>query len=245
MSDIEKMSAGRFDQGEPEGESVAFATTEPKWTPKGSVIVDIYEGEYPVDLAGLMPFLTICRASAKFYDDYRREDRKVDDYVAECKQLGLRYGLYHFLLPNDITPQAELFLEVWNKLDGAHCRPIVDVECDPRKWDVGFSTWASHIKTWCDIVENEIDLKPIIYTSLYYWGYTGAPSWASEYDLWAAWYPYYPNNFDSLPSDRMPKGFSRLALWQYAEDGRTQGYLANDYNKGENWLLTEVEEKPT
>jgi GH25 family lysozyme M1 (1,4-beta-N-acetylmuramidase) len=214
------------------------------WRPKQPVAVDVYEGEYPVDLANLKPYLCIFRASTQFADRSRREDLRAQDYSDECKALGIKRGMYHFLRPNGIAEQADLFLSVWDKLGGAELRPIVDVEVDPDTAGIGRDVWARHIKTFIDRVQAHTGLSPIIYTSLYYWQFTNNPAWASEYDLWAAWYPFKPDDFPSLPGDRTPQGFRRLAIWQYAEDGRTQGYLANDYNKLEDWLIDELEPPP-
>jgi len=207
--------------------------------------VDVYQGEYPVDLANLNPYLCIFRASAQYSNHNRAEDIRAQNYSDECKRLGIKRGMYHFLRPNGISEQADLFLSVWDKLGGAELRPIVDVEVDPDTADVGRAVWAHHIKTFIDRVQAHTGLSPIIYTSLYFWEFTNHPKWASDYDLWAAWYPFEPDNYSSLPPNRAPKGFRQLAMWQYAEDGRTQGYLANDYNKLEDWLIEELEQTPT
>ena len=214
------------------------------WIPKQPLAVDVYQGEYPVDLANLKPYLCIFRASAQFSDHNRAEDSRAKDYSDLCKSLGIKRGMYHFLRPNGITEQADLFLSVWDKLGGAELRPVVDVEVDPETAGVGRGTWAHHIKTFIDLVQEHTGLSPIIYTSLYFWEFTNHPGWASDYDLWAAWYPYEPDNYSSLPANRTPQGFRRLAIWQYAEDGRSQGYLANDYNKLEDWLVEELGSAP-
>jgi GH25 family lysozyme M1 (1,4-beta-N-acetylmuramidase) len=201
---------------------------------KPDPIFDVYEGESPVNWAGMnpKPILAILKASGKFYDGVRREDHQVENYAAECRSLGIPIGLYHFLLPNNITEQAQLFISVWNKLGGADIAPIIDVECDPSRWGVSNSTWASQIKVALDLVETATGKVPMIYTNLYYWGFTGStpPSWANHYGLWMAWYPDFPDQFSAPPASVWPHGWDHWEMWQYNDKGRTNGFLANDLN---------------
>jgi len=209
--------------------------------PKEPIAVDIYEGEYPVDIANLPAELVIFRASAQFANHSRREDAKVDEYNRLCLENGKKRGIYHFLRPNGIAEQAQLFLNVWNRLGGTELRPVVDVEIDVDNEGIGRSTWASQIKTFLDLVEAETGKSPIIYTSVYFWEFTNSPSWASNYDVWAAWYPNTPDNYTTIPANMVPKGFRNCVLWQYAENGRSNGYLANDYNWMSPELVSELE----
>ena len=41
----------------------------------------------------------------------------------------------------------------------------------------------------------------------------------------------------------LPKGWVKWAMWQYAEDGRTQGYLWNDLNVVSNWFKIYLDSK--
>jgi len=174
---------------------------------KTPFICDLYEGEYPVNFAGMnpRPYRAIFKASGKFTDGVRRQDYKVEEYVAQCKDLGIKYGLYHFLRPNSIAEQAELFLTVIDKVGLGNMPPTVDVEIDPQKVNVGFATWQLHVKTFLDIVEGALLVKPIIYTNQYYWKFLGAPPvWTDEYPLWMAWYttPASPDLYSAPPRDR-------------------------------------------
>ena len=206
---------------------------------KQPVIIDIYYDEYPVDFTGVD--IAILKASGKDAWGTRYVDSKVFEYAGECFIRGIKIGLYHFLRPRNIAEQAAMYLEVWDAL-GSDLPPIVDVEVNPLLVAVGYATWASHIKTWLDLVEAHTGRKPMIYTSQYFWGFTGNPSWANDYPLWVAFYPDYPDDFDAPIITRIPGNWQKWALWQYAEDGRSCGHRANDYNLAAKWWLAELGE---
>lgn len=208
-------------------------------------ICDVYEKEAPIDWASMnpKPYRAILKASGKFSDGVRRQDHEVENYVVQCKDLGIRYGLYHFLRQDSITEQAQLFWEVWTKVGGADMPPIVDVEIElpkpKKKKDKKFTgeDWAYQIKVWLSLVENWSGQKPIIYTSQKYWletfdRYGNPPTWTDEYPLWVAWYP--DKEFvdaNNVPAKSLiPAGWTKWALWQYSDTGIEDGYLANDLN---------------
>ncbi len=202
---------------------------------------DVYELDAPVNWAGMepKPVRAILKASGKFTDGVRREDHEVENYVQQCKDLGIRYGLYHFLMPNNIAEQAQLFQSVWDKVGGADMPPILDVEVDItqlKKKPVNRQTWAYHIKTWLDLVEASSGHRPIIYTSQLYWTFTidrdsNPPAWTDDYPLWVAWYPgleFVDTNAEP-PADLLPLGWTHWEIWQYRGDtGLAEGFLVND-----------------
>lgn len=173
----------------------------------------------------------------------RAEDITAVAYVAECKKRGIKTGLYHFLTPNGIAEQAALFISVWNKCGGTDLPPIVDVEVDLQQYYrtapniIGNAVWQSHIKTFIDIVASATGRTPMIYTSQKYWifactknliGSFIPPIWTKDYRLWVAQYPDSPDTWDRPTA--MPLGWSEYSLWQYAENGRQNGFIANDLN---------------
>jgi len=205
-------------------------------------IYDLYENEAPVNFAAMnpKPLRAILQASQKFIDDVRRQDKMVETYAKQCRDLNIRIGLYHLLRPRDIIQQADLFLSVWTKLGGADMEPILDVEVDGSWLDVqavGQAVWQAQIKAWLDCVEQATGLKPMIYTSPRYWPFTYTrnsfgilvpPAWTKDYRLWVAQYPTQPDSA-SAPT-RLPGGWSEWAIWQYNDKGRSNGFLANDLN---------------
>ncbi|MGE5072135.1 MAG: hypothetical protein ACM3MF_01790, partial [Anaerolineae bacterium] len=48
---------------------------------------DVYEGDAPVNWAGMepKPLRAMLKASGKFSDGVRRQDHEVENYVAQCR----------------------------------------------------------------------------------------------------------------------------------------------------------------
>jgi GH25 family lysozyme M1 (1,4-beta-N-acetylmuramidase) len=210
----------------------------PYYKLKFPTIVDFYEGEYPVNIQPV--YRVILKASGKFLDGVRREDKRVREYVQLCKDKGQAYGLYHFLLPNNITEQVDLFLNVSSQVGAGQMPLTLDVECDPGNYGLSRLQWGHQIKAALDRLEAAMGYKPIIYTSIYFWGMVDAYGWnVNDYPLWAAQYPRPATYVDQTHAPYpLPKGWIKWAMWQYAEDGRTQGYFINDLNTISDWFKT-------
>ena len=58
------------------------------------------------------------------------------------------------------------------------------------------------------------------------------PAWASGYKFWVKYYPTYPDNYPAFIAGMLPQGITmdQVMAWQYAENGRSQGYGWNDLN---------------
>jgi hypothetical protein len=221
---------------------------------KTPAIYDIYEGEYPVKIEQMTspkPLAVIARASWQMLGGRTRAaDTRAVEYVNQCKAAGIKYGLYHFLTPNGIAEQAALFLSQWNKCSGADIAPIVDVEVDLMKsynGTIGQQVWQNHVKTFIDLVAAGTGKTPMIYTNKNYWGFTYTrnallqlvpPSWTADYPLWVAQYPYQPDQ-QATPAV-LPGGWSKWAIWQYNDAGRSNGFLANDLNTVSEWYADEL-----
>lgn len=183
----------------------------------------------------------------------RGEDKTAVPYSQKCREYGIPFGLYHFLTPNGIAEQADLFMQVWNECGGANLAPVVDVEIDLQlnysksPSIIGNQVWQNHIKTFIDIIASKTDKTPMIYTSQKYWifactkniiGGFVPPSWTNDYPLWVAQYPLTPDTWDKPTA--MPLGFTDWEIWQYAENGRQNGFLANDLNTATDAFIQEI-----
>ena len=210
---------------------------------KTPVVVDVYQEEYPVDWPNMNP--APYRALLQCTKGQYHADIRCGDYIQECNAHGIKYGLYHYLLPNNIDEQATLYKLTVTALGGlGHFPPIVDVEYKPPKQKHEHPdnfprgrNWAIQVKAYLDAIENWCGQKPMIYTSRYFWEFTfdhtgSPPAWTDDYPLWVAWYPKKTtiDNTASPRDSRKPKGWTKWDLWQYSQSGRTDGYLANDYN---------------
>lgn len=220
-------------------------------------IPDFYEGEAPVNWGAMhkKPFRAILKASGKFLDGVIREDHQVENYVSQTKALEILDILYNFLRPNDIDAQANQFIETANRLGFSHTIAILDVEIALPD-NIGNAVWVKQVKQWLDKVEAATGIKPIIYTNKNYWNYmlvNGVPpSWMNDYYFIIAWYPYFPDDWGIPPMSLWPVGLKKenIAGWQYAEHGRTDGYivvaednslvteyLANDLSVFYDWFV--------
>lgn len=238
---------------------------------KKNVIYDLYEGEYygrenvVSRMTNPKPLAIILRASyQKLGSRVRAEDAHVLDFVKQCRDNSVRIGLYHFLTPNGIAEQAALFLSVWNKCGKVDLQPIVDVEVDLNvsypKLDssgrvikgsssIGNAVWQMHVKTFIDLISAGTGRTPMIYTSQKYWsfvmtknllGQMTPPTWTSDYPLWVAQYPYNPDGQES-PSV-LPSGWTEYKIWQYNDQGGSNGFLANDLNTTTDGYASELGE---
>jgi lysozyme len=209
---------------------------------KVPVIVDVYQDEYPVKWEKMNP--KPYRAILQCTKGQFHQDEKCATYIQECNALGIKYGLYHFLFPNNIDEQVENFIQRVMELGGlGHFPPVIDVEFEPQKMKKGQvdnlprgKPWSEQIKICLDALEAHFGEKPMIYTNKNYWNYThspsGPPAWTNDYPLWIGWYPdkKFVDGKTAPRADRMPKGWEKWALWQYSESGRTDKYLVNDLN---------------
>ena len=222
---------------------------------KTPVIFDIYEGEYPVKIEQMdpKPFGIVVRGSWQGLGNRTRAaDTRALEYIAKIRDAGIRDGMYHFLTPNGIAEQAALFLSQWNKVKGTVMEPIVDVEVDlPRYYTgtatIGQAVWQGHVKLFLDMIEAGTGKRPMIYTNKNYWGFVMTknavgqlvpPTWTANYPLWVAPYPTYPD--EATAPAILPNGWTRWAMWQYNDKGRTNGFLANDLNIPSDWYAAEL-----
>lgn len=221
---------------------------------KENPIYDIYEGEYPVRIdlmTSPKPLAVIARGSWQMLGSrVRGLDSKAVEYSNQCRSAGIKFGIYHFLTPNGIAEQAALFMSQWDKCRPMDIAPIVDVEVDLMKsynGTIGQLVWQNHIKTFLDIIATGTGKTPIIYTNKNFWGFTYTrnsllqlvpPSWTADYPLWVAQYPYNPDT--QIAPLVLPGGWTKWAMWQYSDAGRSNGFLANDLNTASDWYAAEL-----
>ena len=217
---------------------------KPQASPR--VVYDYYEGEYPVVHDATALFEIFKATDWNIWGTKKWVDRKVFQYVDECRFSGIPFGLYHFLRPGDIYGQAMHYLDTVDGLvedfkDVPFGRPILDVEIDIRKYPgLKSKDWASQVHEWLMLVEQHTQQRPMIYTGYGYWFYLSwlegkpasrvYPSWCKDYPLWVASYPFSAVvNVVNEPIS-IPGGWGKKDwwMWQYSDRGRVNGYPAND-----------------
>lgn len=121
---------------------------------------------------------------------------------------GVYNGAYHFFNPKtDPIEQAEHFLTHW-KARSIDLPPVLDVERLGRN---DGELIANMIK-WCEFVEAESGLKPIIYTSRYYFE-SKFKNKLTNYQFWIA----------SYTNDPQIKPLKNVVHWQFTDNGTIPG----------------------
>jgi lysozyme len=180
--------------------------------PKGfkSVGLDVSHHQGEIDWA---QFLTIYKYDtlvdfvyAKATEGTSHIDREWRNNRKALMKQKIKNGAYHFFLPNrDPEKQAKHFLANYT-YNTSDLPPVLDVESEGNS----DKKLLSDIKIWCEIVENETKIKPVIYTSLHFFETKFNDSFL-EYDFWIAAYSQRPEN--ALKDDR-------VIHWQFSESGR-------------------------
>ncbi len=154
----------------------------------------------------------------------------LDDYFSsnweQARDAGIIRGAYQYFHPGtDGVTQAERLLEHMGALEDGDLPPVLDIETTDG---VSQSTATAAIQDWMDTVEAEIGRKPIIYTSIYYWGLVSGSDDFADYPLWVA------NWGVSCPD--IPDQWSRWDFWQTGDTGSVagiSGYVDTDVFNGD------------
>jgi lysozyme len=135
----------------------------------------------------------------------------------KSKEAGIIRGAYHFFLATkDARAQAENFIKQV-RLKPGDLPPVLDIE---QSYGVSRETIRKEVKTWLDIVENNYDVKPIIYTNIDFYKQNLGEDF-DDYPLWVAHY-YQP---------RQPRIKRDWVFWQHNDNGRVNGVLSPvDFN---------------
>lgn len=126
-------------------------------------------------------------AFIRISDGLTHVDGQFDRNWSEAKRVGIRRGAYQFFRPHlSAAAQAELFLNMMGPLEPGDLPPVIDIETTSG---LSKAQVAARSKEWIDIVESATGVKPIIYTSGFFFrDEVGSPSWAEDYMLWVAHY---------------------------------------------------------
>lgn len=135
-------------------------------------------------------------------------------FAAHWKDLegsGLHRGAYHFYVTeDDPEAQARFFLETARPGPG-DLRPVVDVETIGHGTEPG---WPDGLRRFLEIVEEEVGVAPIVYTSPKFWS-AHVKEDLGHYPLWIAEY--------GVEEPTVPSGWDGWWLWQWKGDARLSG----------------------
>jgi lysozyme len=144
-------------------------------------------------------------------------DDRLEANAKGCSENGIYHAPYHFYRTH-IKPevQAAGFLNVIRSLP-FNMRPVLDLEVAGKSG----AALCADVKVFCDTIESELKVKPIIYSSGGFWRsfmikdkyanvlpFVGYPLWIAQWTLyWPS--PLYP--------------FAGWNFWQHSETGRMPG----------------------
>ena len=156
-------------------------------------------------------------------------DPKFAEHWAGAREAGILRGAYHYLFGGqDAKKQAESFIATVGS-DKGELPPIVDLE-DAYNENVPNSKLISTCKAFLDIIEQEFDRTPMIYSRRTYLepriSINGkAPNWAKNYELWVAQYPFEfnPNSMPNVNMPKQPGSWKDWKFWQYSETAIVEG----------------------
>ncbi|MFC4061979.1 lysozyme [Planomonospora corallina] len=144
------------------------------------------------------------------------------------RQAGMVRGAYHFALPHKSggAAQADYFVAGgggWTA-DGWTLPGVLDIEFNPYQssngldicYDLSPAAMVSWIRAFSDRYLALTGRRPAIYTNTYWWQTcTGGSAAFGDHPLWLARY--------SSAVGALPAGWTRHAIWQYADSGVLPG----------------------
>lgn len=147
------------------------------------------------------------------------KDIDFDTYWPNAKAAGIMRGAYYFpLTTQSITTQTQQFIDLL-KPDRGEIPPVIDIE----KYKLTVPTSAA-IKIAVKMIEQQLDVKPIIYTGFYVWrdDVVGSSDlFFANYDLWIATYSAKP---------MIPKPWTNWTFWQISDKGDGLKYGVESLN---------------
>jgi len=157
-----------------------------------------------------------------------KDDTFKDNWFG-AKSAGLLRGAYHFFRCNvDAKKQADYFIDFVKAVkDDGELPAVLDLETNDG---VSKEKIVPAAKVWLDRVEAAFGRKPIIYSGQYFLQDFlvqpggGPPTWAKDYPLWLAQYPF---QYNEGMKPFLPRGWFNWTIWQYSDKGRINGINAS------------------
>lgn len=139
-------------------------------------------------------------------------DKKYIDNMFMAKKHYLVRGSYHFMHLTSSSPeeQAANFLD-YLIYESGDLPPVLDIEVMEQAQKIGVEETQKKVLKWLQIVEKELNVKPIIYTSTNMRKKFFSSKKFAQYKFWMAHYT------DKYPSD------SDYLIWQFTDKGAVYG----------------------
>lgn len=180
--------------------------------------IDISNYQRGLDLSKVPCDFAICKAT----EGTSIVHDTCDPWVQQAKELGKKWGFYHFAAGGDAISEADFFVENTENYFGEGI-PVLDYEMYGRKG----TAW---VKRFLDRVYEKTSVRCMVYTSR---SVLTEEDWSAIAPYHALWVAQYANNnptgYQSDPW--FPKGsiggFKAVTLHQYSSTGRLDGYDGN------------------
>ncbi len=142
---------------------------------------------------------------------------------SDINQAGLHRGAYHFYMASDdAAKQANLFIKTVEAVDKGDMPPVLDLEQGGMPKPVSSKAeFQKGVLQWLKIVEEKLEIKPIIYTNTPFGNeYLNSPEFANYY-LWLAQY--------EVKEPQVPQTWEKEGwlIWQRTERGKIEGAMGN------------------
>ena len=183
---------------------------------------------------GSIDWVKVGKTDKKFAFIKLTEGRDFKSKVAKenwdgAKANGLLVGGYHFAKPStqpgedDPIAEASFFVKQllamgWKK--GVDLLPVLDLEDGTKTDDEYNAHWAV---SFCETVEKQLGVKPIVYTGKWFWDAYLAGAKKETLDKltqYQVWWAHYTTDFDNDPNIR---GWTSWLLWQWTGSGSCDG----------------------
>lgn len=142
------------------------------------------------------------------------QDRYFARHWKQAKKHDVLRGAYHFFLPSrDAEKQAQNFLNKVS-LEAGDLPPVLDVEVTNHRSDEEI---REGVRKWLEMVEDEYDLKPIIYTNYAFY----EKHLAGHFDEYPLWIAHYNTDKSHELANR------NWVFWQHTSTGKLKGIKGN------------------
>lgn len=178
--------------------------------PPPRIGLDVSHHSGVIDWAAV-PVAEVAFVYAKATEGVDAADPQFQAIWTKLGELGIPRGAYHFYVTeDDPEAQARFFLDTARPTAG-DLRPVVDIELVGHGTPPGL---ADRLRRFLELVEGEIGVAPVIYTSFKFWNAHLGPGF-ERYPLWVAEY--------GVDQPTLPDAWTGWHLWQYEGDAAVSG----------------------
>ncbi|MEM6990164.1 MAG: GH25 family lysozyme [Myxococcota bacterium] len=144
-------------------------------------------------------------------------DPQFDANWANARAAGIHAGVYQYFEPDeDPIAQADLLLDSMGPLMPGDLPPVIDVETTAG---LGPAAVEASVLAWVEHVENELGVRPIIYTGPYFWQDNVGSDAFGDYPLWIAHY--------GTDCPLTPTPWAKWDFHQFTDSGSANGVPGN------------------